>query len=137
MFRLTPTVTLTSAYYQAHLPTTSEPPPPPPPQPPAPPPQPAAPPRCKCGVDANKATVKSETPNKGRLYFHCASRTCGFFAWADGDPSQPSRGPSTKSSAPLAWSRFPMLPVVSDFGFRAADLRQGGVGDCWFSARHR
>ena len=28
--------------------------------------------------------------------------------------------------------RFPQLPLVTDFGFTAADLRQGGVGDCWF-----
>ena len=24
------------------------------------------------------------------------------------------------------------LPLVSDYGFRAEDLLQGGVGDCWF-----
>ncbi|CAE8688085.1 unnamed protein product [Polarella glacialis] len=35
------------------------------------------------------------------------------------------------------WQRFPEFLVVSDFGFRAEDLRQGGVGDCWFmSASH-
>jgi hypothetical protein len=24
------------------------------------------------------------------------------------------------------------VPLVTDFGFRAGDLQQGGVGDCWF-----
>ena len=28
--------------------------------------------------------------------------------------------------------RLPTLPVVCDFGFRAQDLTQGGIGDCWF-----
>jgi hypothetical protein len=30
------------------------------------------------------------------------------------------------------WQRFPEFVLVSDYGFRAEDLRQGGVGDCWF-----
>ena len=29
--------------------------------------------------------VSRDTPNKGRAYFHCAERRCGFFAWADGE----------------------------------------------------
>ena len=34
---------------------------------------------------------------------------------------------------PLRWERMPqMMAIVSDFGFRAQDLTQGGVGDCWF-----
>ena len=102
---------------------------------PAPAPVPApggAAPRCKCGVFATRSTVQSNTANKGRPYFHCPSRTCGFFAWADGDPSQPSRPGSSRPKEPLSWQRFPGLPVVTDYGFRAADLRQGGVGDCWF-----
>lgn len=98
-----------------------------PPPPPAPAPPPGTTPRCKCGADATKATVSSETPNKGRPYWHCPTRKCGYFAWADGAAGRPS-----PSSGPLSWARFPALPVVSDFGFRAADLRQGGVGDCWF-----
>ena len=32
----------------------------------------------------------------------------------------------------LSWARFPGLPIVNDYGFSAAHLRQGGVGDCWF-----
>ena len=35
--------------------------------------------------DAARATVSRDTPNKGRAYFHCAERRCGFFAWADGE----------------------------------------------------
>ena len=30
------------------------------------------------------------------------------------------------------WKRFLDRILVSDFGFRASDLKQGGVGDCWF-----
>ena len=32
----------------------------------------------------------------------------------------------------LKWARLTGLPIVTDWGFSAADLRQGGVGDCWF-----
>ena len=41
-------------------------------------------PSCGCGIAALRAMVQRDTPNKGREYFHCATRTCGFFAWADG-----------------------------------------------------
>lgn len=99
---------------------------------PAPPPAPlgGGTPLCRCGSAAAAATVQSDTPNKGRKYFHCPTRACGFFAWADGGQGAPSRDSSP--SQPLTWTRLPSLVVVSDFGFRAADLRQGGVGDCWF-----
>ena len=82
-------------------------------------------PRCRCGVDAQRSIVASDTQNKGRPYLHCARRFCGFFAWADGGQSGKRR------YGPLGWQRFPHLLVVSDYGFRATDLRQGGVGDCW------
>jgi calpain-15 len=101
---------------------------------PAPAPAPSPPgttPRCRCGTPATAATVASETPNKGRAYFHCPKRNCGFFAWADGGASS-SGGRGGLSAKPLEWTRLPSLVVVTDYGFRAADLRQGGVGDCWF-----
>ncbi len=91
-----------------------------------PPRPPGATPRCSCGEDAARATVSRDTPNKGRAYFHCAERRCGFFAWADGEQRERDR-------PPLTWERMPQtMAIVSDFGFRAQDLTQGGVGDCWF-----
>ena len=83
------------------------------------------PPVCRCKTEASRSAVKGDTPNKGRPYFHCSSRKCGFFLWADGEQRSQAR-------KRLSWSRFPSLPIVTDFGFSAADLRQGGVGDCWF-----
>lgn len=83
-------------------------------------------PRCRCGTDAAKSTVKLDTPNKGREYWRCAQRKCGHFAWVDGGERQAA------SWSKIGWTRLPALDVVSDFGFRAQDLRQGGVGDCWF-----
>ena len=89
--------------------------------------QPNVPPQCRCGTAAAAAVVTSETPNKGRDYFRCPSRKCGFFAWADGGFSKGG------SAERLGWARMPReLAIVSDYGFRAEDLRQGGVGDCWF-----
>ena len=43
-------------------------------------------PKCMCGVDAKRAVVSRDTPNKGRPYYACAntSKKCGFFTWADG-----------------------------------------------------
>lgn len=98
--------------------------------PPPPPPVPGVTPKCRCGVDSASATVSKDTPNKGRKYYHCAKRSCGYFAWADGGEVAFRRG---GTAAKLAWARLPLdLHIVSDFGFRAEDLRQGGVGDCWF-----
>jgi hypothetical protein len=91
------------------------------------PPPAGAPPRCRCRAEAARVIVKSDTPNKGRAYFCCATRTCSFFGWVDGEPSL-----ARSRMANLGWSRFSALHVVSDFGFRAQDLRQGGVGDCWY-----
>ena len=79
--------------------------------------------RCRCGVLARKSVVGKDTPNKGRPYFHCEMRRCGFFNWADNKRS------SWKN---YDWRRFPSFVIVSDFGFSAEHLRQGGVGDCWF-----
>ena len=87
-------------------------------------------PTCRCGVDAASATVQRDSGNKGRAYYHCRTRKCGFFAWADGGEVAFRRG---GTAAKLAWARMPLeLHIVSDFGFRAEDLLQGGVGDCWF-----
>ena len=87
-------------------------------------------PKCRCGTDAAAAHVKRDTPNKGRKYFHCPSRRCNFFVWADGGEVAFKRG---GEATKLEWARLPLsLNIVSDFGFRAEDLRQGGVGDCWF-----
>jgi len=82
-------------------------------------------PQCRCKEPASSTIVKSDTPNKGRPYYHCKTRRCQFFAWGDGLER-------SKARKRLKWMRFPMFPVVTDFGFSAADLRQGGVGDCWF-----
>ena len=92
-----------------------------------------SPPFCGCGVEAAKALVKMNTPNKGRPYWHCGNRPrqCGYFEWGDrlrGTGSWP------RKHKKLQWQRFPGLPIVTDYGFTAHDLRQGGVGDCWFLA---
>ena len=106
----------------------ADPPPPPPPRPAVP----GATPQCRCGTGASKTTVTSQTPNKGRQYFVCKTRSCGFFAWVDGGASSSSSSQSRGPKKPLHWVRFPQLGLVSDFGFRAEDLSQGGLGDCWF-----
>ncbi|KAK3279928.1 hypothetical protein CYMTET_12209 [Cymbomonas tetramitiformis] len=89
---------------------------------------PSAPPLCRCGQAARRAQVQKDTPNKGRAYFHCGSRRCGFFTWADGGAG----GSGARRMGNFSWRRFPAFVLVSDFGFSATDLRQGGVGDCWF-----
>eukprot|EP00930_Biecheleria_cincta_P054773 TRINITY_DN4117_c0_g3_i1.p1 TRINITY_DN4117_c0_g3~~TRINITY_DN4117_c0_g3_i1.p1 ORF type:complete len:1072 (-),score=160.66 TRINITY_DN4117_c0_g3_i1:138-3233(-) len=80
-------------------------------------------PLCRCRVEAKQAQVKKEGPTKGRSYWHCDARKCGFFSWTDRVSVQTWQ---------MTWLRFENFVVVSDFGFKAADLRQGGVGDCWF-----
>lgn len=77
------------------------------------------PPRCGCGSAARRSLVQKEGPTKERPYWHCETRRCRFFAW-------------TRRSAHMWWQRFPDFAIVHDIGFKAEDLRQGGVGDCWF-----
>lgn len=79
-------------------------------------------PTCMCGVKAKTSIVQKETANKGRSYYVCGERQCGFFAWAD----------NQGALANIVWKRFPDFVIVSDFGFTSQDLRQGAVGDCWF-----
>ena len=87
---------------------------------------PGVPPSCQCNAPAAAAKVTKDTPNKGREYWHCAARKCGFFCWADGGDAAFKRG---GTAASLNWARLPpQLKVVSDFGFRAEDLRQVWVG---------
>ncbi|CAE8612626.1 unnamed protein product [Polarella glacialis] len=111
--------------------------------------------------------VRKEGPTKGRPYWHCEvnpSEVCTdakYLYWLGVVASSPwqirshvvpcSRAAknharsvdrvavleSRVACSKMWWQRFPEFLVVSDFGFRAEDLRQGGVGDCWFmSASH-
>ena len=98
-------------------------------------------PRCTCGQPAGLSKVKGESSsNQGRFYYHCSSRTCRFFAWStnttntDSDSSGGGGGGGKGKEArkpPLSWKRLHGTRVVNDFGFRASDLAQGGLGDCW------
>ena len=98
-------------------------------------------PRCTCGQPAGLSKVKGESSsNQGRFYYHCSSRACRFFAWStnttntDSDSSGGGGGGGKGKEArkpPLSWKRLHGTRVVNDFGFRASDLAQGGLGDCW------
>eukprot|EP00899_Mesostigma_viride_P005554 jgi/Mesvir1/149/Mv13513-RA.1 len=78
---------------------------------------------CRCNVPCARTTVKKDPPDTECQYYYCAARRCGFFAWANSQATPWST---------FAWSRFPQYVVVTDTGFKASDLQQGGVGDCWF-----
>lgn len=82
---------------------------------------------CHCGLVAQLRRVQKRGPTYGRPYHACPSRHCRFFEFAD-------QG-STVAALELQWKRFPATgawTVVSDEGFMPSDVRQGGVGDCWF-----
>eukprot|EP00667_Euglena_gracilis_P008703 EG_transcript_8814 len=82
--------------------------------------------RCRCGTLSQVSTVAKPGPTQGRTYHHCATRACRFFRWADGG--------HFASTLQMWWQRFrpPFWAVVRGDGYRAEDLQQGGVGDCWF-----
>ena len=91
------------------------------------------PPQCRCGVEAKRSLVEKKNHNHGRAFFAChkgyVEGRCKFFAWADA--AEKARA-SQQRSRSFVWRRFPDDVLVRDEGFRAADLRQGGLGDCWF-----
>lgn len=82
-------------------------------------------PLCRCGNPCSRRTVR-KGPAKGRTVLGCASGDCKFSEFADAGPGWEALG--------LSWKRLraPEYVVVGDQGIRAADVRQGGVGDCWF-----
>mmetsp|Transcript_33508 Transcript_33508/g.79502 ORF Transcript_33508/g.79502 Transcript_33508/m.79502 type:complete len:411 (+) Transcript_33508:289-1521(+) len=84
-------------------------------------------PICLCGAAARLSRVAREGPNQGRPFHSCPARRCRFFAWAD-------RAPSSASAASMRWLRLgpPTHVPAKARGFDASDVRQGGVGDCWF-----
>lgn len=92
--------------------------------------------KCKCGKAARVRQVSKAGVNQGRHFYACGSvlgagskPACNFFAWAQNAPH------SAKVQG-IQWKRFTADDgwsfVVSSRGFRAEDVLQGGVGNCWF-----
>ena len=110
---------------------------------------------CHCRPPENKAklcTVAKDGPNQGRFFWGCPRRVaaarCGFFRWADDAPhSARDRDTPWQRKRPALGYAFVRATGESSSSssgggggggggkapaFRAADVRQGGVGDCWF-----
>ena len=100
----------------------------------------AAYPNCKCGGRAGKKRVSKDGENQGRLFLGCykpAADTsrCNFFQWGD-NVAHDDR------ALALVWQRmrsndgYIFVSKARDGssgpGFKAADIQQGGLGDCWF-----
>ena len=94
----------------------------------------SAPRRCKCGKACRVRKVSKDGINHGRFFESCGNvggvEHCDYFAWADNAPHE------TKTTS-LQWKRFRASAGWSLFsskgvGFSPDDIRQGGVGDCWF-----
>ena len=85
--------------------------------------------KCRCSPAAAAVIAYStrEGPNMHRPYYTCAKQKgggnkCKFFQWAF-------------NSHTVRWQRFGTHSghtLVGPAGFRADDLLQGKVGDCWF-----
>eukprot|EP00439_Symbiodinium_sp_Y106_P075922 s2048_g15.t1 len=62
--------------------------------------------------------------SRSRLFWHCGRQTgCNFFRWVTH---------LERLSSQVWWQRLENFTLVQDTGFRADDLLQGAVGDCWF-----
>ena len=97
----------------------------------------SAPHRCKCGKVCRVRKVSKDGINHGRFFESCANsggsdiwkEHCDYVSWADNAPHE------SKTSS-LQWRRFRASAGWSLFGskggFSSDDIRQGGVGDCWF-----
>ncbi|KAL3790343.1 hypothetical protein HJC23_002729 [Cyclotella cryptica] len=82
-------------------------------------------PKCRCRPPKPciLAYSSKEGLNYGRPYYRCPINSCKYFSWAF-------------TSYMLHWYRFGAhnghVLVKPGRGFRAEDLVQGKVGDCWF-----
>ncbi|CAE7408386.1 Capn15, partial [Symbiodinium sp. CCMP2456] len=62
--------------------------------------------------------------SRSRLFWHCGRQSgCNFFRWVTH---------LERLSSQVWWQRLESFTLVQDTGFRADDLLQGAVGDCWF-----
>ena len=102
---------------------------------------------CKCKDEAGKPVVakwfrtRKDGANNGKYFYACGIRKfrpeggvdkssgCNFFKFTD-------HVPHAESALKYGWERRvpPQYKVVGNKGFRAEDIRQGAVGDCWFIA---
>ena len=86
---------------------------------------------CLCKHKARLSQVQKQGVNQGRYYYSCSNRNnkCKYFAWGDNAPHE-------SAVMNLQWERFNAddgwVLVNTVRGFQAADILQGGVGDCWF-----
>ncbi|CAG8536687.1 28583_t:CDS:2, partial [Racocetra persica] len=57
---------------------------------------------CKCGKNATHYETKKEGPNKGRWFYSCPLRKCGFFLWDNSSSSSNTSGTAVQTvpSAP-------------------------------------
>lgn len=88
-------------------------------------------PHCGCGRASVQKTVCRQTKNTGRRFWTCSKRLCKFFRWAHEDEWTIPRGAKNHVwRRPPTWPAYPR--IVSTKGFRADDVQQGNLGDCWF-----
>lgn len=95
-------------------------------------------PLCGCKKIAAIKCVQGNTCNRGRFYAACPSSTraapCSFFAWLD-DASAGRFLDHDSHARSKTWQHFGFAQgfrFVDSSGYKAADVLQGSVGDCWF-----
>ncbi|CAM9205249.1 unnamed protein product, partial [Ectocarpus fasciculatus] len=91
--------------------------------------------KCHCQKAARVRQVSKAGINQGRHFYSCGAvsrsieQGCKFFAWAE-------NAPHSERAKRIQWRRFNgddgWCFVHPARGFRAEDVLQGGVGNCWF-----
>ena len=88
---------------------------------------------CKCQIEVARRRVSKDGQNQGRFFLSCNAKLsdnkkCGFFQWDD-------HKEHSKIALQMDWLRCRSsngFIFVGGKGFKAADIAQGGLGDCWF-----
>ncbi|KAF8971256.1 hypothetical protein BDZ97DRAFT_1788564 [Flammula alnicola] len=83
--------------------------------------------QCECKIPAVQRTVIRETATKGKKFWTCETRSCGFFQWVENAPPNSSRGVSNSLPAKRSYSTTRDTPPTASGDMRKCKCNEDGI----------